>query len=121
MVIAAPQTCTPQGHPQLLNLVSASFPVFNINLCPFFAETPAKCSNFAIFFHRFFLDIAFYSQNLFIPNVLTYINYIQAIDLPAAGYFQQSVSPRPLSVLTKQCHELPATVMAIDAPVAISY
>ena len=43
--------------------------------------------------HRFFLDIAFYSQNLFIPNVLAGIGYTQSIDLPANGYFLQQVRP----------------------------
>lgn len=41
----------------------------------------------------FLLDISFYSQNLFLPNVLTDIGYTQAIHLPANAAFKATQKP----------------------------
>jgi PHS family inorganic phosphate transporter-like MFS transporter len=43
----------------------------------------------------FLLDIAFYSQNLFLPNVLTYIGYNPSVSLPAAFWYNQNPTMYP--------------------------
>ncbi|KAK9804876.1 hypothetical protein WJX72_009922 [[Myrmecia] bisecta] len=46
----------------------------------------------------FLLDIAFYSQNLFLPNVLTYIGYNPSITMPNAAWYKASPKTYPLNM-----------------------
>ncbi|KAK9805161.1 hypothetical protein WJX72_002836 [[Myrmecia] bisecta] len=46
----------------------------------------------------FLLDIAFYSQNLFLPNVLTYIGYNPSITMPNAAWYKADPQHYPANM-----------------------
>lgn len=48
----------------------------------------------------FMIDVAYYSQNLFLPNVLTAIGYNPSIKLPAAAWYKQSPVTYPKNMFT---------------------
>ena len=70
-----------------------------------------RCRNFWVLIGTastwFLLDIAFYSQNLFLPNILEGIGYNPKINLPASK-----------CVKTKTCphYNLPVSSASLDVP-----
>jgi len=62
----------------------------------------------------FLLDIAFYSQNLFLPNILEGIGYNPKINLPASKCVKTKTCPHynlPVSPTPSTCPITPKTVV----------